>query len=92
LPPSEDPLLTSARRETVITFCLWAIAMIYTVGVSVTFGYNRDPATLKYVFGFPDWIFWGVVTPWLVATLISAFFALVVMEDAPLSDDEDSSA
>lgn len=92
MPAHEDPLLTSARRESVITFCIWAIAMTYTVGVSVALGYNRDPATLKYVLGFPDWIFWGVITPWGVATIVSTFFAMVVMEDAPLGDEEESTA
>ncbi|HET6423261.1 MAG TPA: DUF997 family protein [Planctomycetaceae bacterium] len=92
MPPHEDPLLTSARRETVITVVLWAAAMIYTVGVSVAWGYGRDPSTLKYVLGFPDWVFWGIVVPWLAFTLISAVFAMGVMQDAPLSDDEESTA
>jgi hypothetical protein len=90
MPPThEDPLLTSARREMIVTFCIWAVAMIYTVGVSMTWGYGRDPATLKYVLGFPDWIFWGVVMPWATATVVSATFAMGFMEDAPLGDDEE---
>lgn len=89
VPRQEDPLLTSARREMMITFGIWAIAMVSTVGVSVTWGYGRDSATLTYVLGFPDWIFWGVVTPWGTATVVSAVFAMGFMQDAPLGDDEE---
>lgn len=88
-PTQEDPLLTSSRREMMITFCIWLIAMTYTIGVSVTWGYGRDAATLTYVLGFPDWIFWGVITPWATATVVSAVFAMGFMQDAPLGDDEE---
>lgn len=88
-PTQEDPLLTSARREMIITVGIWAIAMIYTVGVSVVWGYGRKAETLTYVLGFPDWIFWGVVTPWSVATVVSAVFAMGFMEDGPLGDEEE---
>lgn len=87
---TEDPLLTSARREALITFCIWAAAMFYTVAVCGTMGYNRDVTTLKYVLGFPDWIFWGIITPWAVCTVVSAIFAMAIMQDSPLSDDEES--
>lgn len=88
MPPAhEDPLLTSARREMFITFGIWLIAMCWTIGVSVTWGYGRDPATLTYVLGFPDWIFWGVITPWATSTLVSAIFAMGFMQDAPLEDE-----
>lgn len=87
-PQQEDPLLTSARREMFVTFAIWLIAMIYTIGVSVTCGYGRKPESLTYVLGFPDWIFWGVITPWATATVVSAVFAMGFMQDAPLGDEE----
>jgi hypothetical protein len=39
--------------------------------------------------GRPDWVFWGIVVPWLVCAIVSAWFALCVMQDAPLASDAD---
>lgn len=85
--PTEDPLLTSARREMRISLGMWAAAMIWTLGVCLTWGYDRRPDTLTFVLGFPDWVFWGIIVPWLTATVVSSVFALVVMQDAPLEPD-----
>jgi hypothetical protein len=44
---------------------LWLAAMSYTVGYSVWRGYGRDWETVTFVLGFPDWVFWGIITPWV---------------------------
>jgi hypothetical protein len=82
--PREDPLLTSARREMRIALGLWAIAMAYTLGVSLIWGYGRDPKTLTFVLGFPDWVFWGIVVPWAASTVVASLFALTVMQDGTI--------
>jgi hypothetical protein len=86
--PAEDPLLTSARREMRITLGLWAVSMACTLSVSLTWGYGRDPESLTFVLGFPDWVFWGIVVPWAASTVIASFFALTVMQDAPLESEQ----
>ena len=80
----EDPLLKGARREMLAAATVWAVALIYTVGVCTQFGYGRDPKTLTYVLGFPDWVFWGIVVPWAACTLIAAWFAFGFMTDETL--------
>ena len=60
-------------------FGIWLVACVYTVGVCYRFGYGRDVATLTYVLGFPDWIFWGVVVPWTVCTVLCFVIAYFVM-------------
>jgi hypothetical protein len=82
--PPEDPLLKSARREMRVAASIWALAMLHTVGVCTLFGYNRDPKTLTFVLGFPDWVFWGIVFPWAACTVASAWFAFGFMTDEPL--------
>jgi len=82
--PPEDPLLKSARREMLAAATVWAIALSYTVGVCVSFGYGRDPQTLTYVLGFPDWVFWGIIVPWAACTLIAGWFAFGFMKDENL--------
>lgn len=82
--PSEDPLLKSARREMLAAFAVWLLALLYTMGVCLTWGYHRDPQTLTYVLGFPDWVFWGIIVPWGTCTLISGWFAFGFMTDESL--------
>jgi hypothetical protein len=82
----DDPVLTSARREAWLVFLTWLVACIYSVGVCYRFGYDRDVATLTYVLGFPDWVFWGVVTPWTVCTLLCYVMAYHVIADDDLGD------
>ena len=81
---TEDPLLHSARREALVVLGVWLAACVYTIGYGFAFGYERDLETLTFVFGFPDWVFWGIVTPWSLSTAISIWFAMVFMSDEDL--------
>jgi hypothetical protein len=84
----EDPVLTSSRREALIAFAIWVVACIYTITVCYRFGYNRDPATLTYALGFPDWVFWGIVVPWAVCTLLCFAMSSLVIADCDLGDEQ----
>jgi hypothetical protein len=42
------------------------------------------------VLGLPSWVFWGVLTPWLAASLASIVFAHRVMVLDDLGEDEDA--
>jgi hypothetical protein len=87
-PPPEDPLLRSARREAFITAGLVLAALVYTITYSVLFGYDRAPESLTFVFGIPDWVFWGILAPWLVCLLASWWFAFGLFEDDTLERAE----
>jgi hypothetical protein len=84
LHPIELPLVKHARREMSGALVVWAVALTYTVGVSVTMGYGRSAESLTFVLGFPDWIFWGVVVPWFTSAIVSTVYAFWVMVDDPL--------
>ena len=84
----EDPVLASARREAFVVLAIWLAACIYSIGVSYHMGYGRDVATLTYVFGFPDWIFWGVVVPWTVCTVLSFLLSYFLIRDEDLGDEQ----
>lgn len=58
--------------------------MAYTVGYCALFGYARSAAEARYVLGFPDWVFWGIVTPWLACVVTGILFAYFVMRDEDL--------
>lgn len=85
--PRDNPVLESSRREAIAAFVLLIVAMLYTVLYCYAFGYNRELSTLTYVLGFPDWIFWGVVAPWVVCVVISFLYGMVFMRDEDLGED-----
>ena len=87
-PSSGNRLLASARREAVVTATVWLAALVYTVGYCVRHGYGRAADSVTYWYGFPDWIFWGIVVPWLLATLVTAWFTFSYVEDHVLGDDD----
>ncbi len=86
----QNPLLKSARRELVVAALIWLTALCWSVGYSYKYGYYLQPEELTFAFGFPSWIFYGVVLPWLLCTLISGWFAFFFMQDADLGDTDDA--
>ena len=84
----EDPVLRSSRREAALVLLVWVAACIYTVGYCYAFGYERDAATLTYVLGFPDWVFWGIVTPWTVCTILCFVLSYFVIRDEDLGEEQ----
>jgi hypothetical protein len=84
----EDPVLTSARREALLAFAIWLTACVYSVTYCYVFGYGRDTATLTYVLGFPDWVFWGVVAPWSVCTVLAFLLSYFVISDEDLGQEQ----
>lgn len=88
----EDPVLRSSRREAFVVLGCWACAFAYTVGYSYFRGYNRSLESLTFVFGIPDWVFWGVVVPWLACTVFSFWFAFAFMTDEWLGQDQEEEA
>jgi uncharacterized membrane protein YhdT len=84
----EDPVLTSARREALLVFAIWLAACVYSVGFCYRFGYWRDAATLTYVLGFPDWVFWGVIVPWALCTGLCFVLSYFVIRDDDLGEEQ----
>jgi hypothetical protein len=80
----ELPLLKSARREAIGAATIWLIAMAYSVGYCSLFGYHRTAESLTFVLGFPDWVFWGLVLPWGIFTIVATLFAFFFMTDEDL--------
>lgn len=87
MPSRPDPLVSSSRREALFAVGLWFAAAVYTVGYCAAFGYGQKTGKLAFVLGVPDWVFWGIVVPWTVCTLVSIWFAMRMMRDDPLGDE-----
>ena len=84
---NDDRVLQSARREAVFVLIAWLAALAYTVGYCTLNAYDRAPESLVFYGGIPDWILFGVVTPWLVCVGVSWFFAYGFVADAPLGEE-----
>ena len=85
--PAPDPVLVSARREALIVCLTWVAAMAYTIFYCQGHAYGRRKEEIQYIFGCPDWVFWGVVVPWLACVVFSWIFASVFMRDEDLGED-----
>jgi hypothetical protein len=48
---------------------------------------GRGPEQVKFVLGFPDWIFWGVALPWWLCTAFSLWFGAFIVKDEDLGAD-----
>lgn len=80
----EDPVLKSSRREAIVVFLIWLVACVYTVGYCYRFGYHREPDSLRYVAGLPDWVFWGILVPWTLCSLTSFWVSNFLIADDDL--------
>ena len=89
---AEDPVLRSARREALIVFGIWLAACVYTVGFCAAFGYERKPESLTFVFGIPDWVFYGIFLPWTVCTILSFIVSNFVIRDEDLGEEQAETA
>jgi hypothetical protein len=83
----EDAVLHSARREAIVVLVIWLAAVSYTVGSCLWRGYGRSWESVTFVWGFPDWVFWGVVLPWLVCVAVAWWFSYRFMTDESLGED-----
>ena len=81
---NEDPVVATGRREAVVVLTLFLIALTYTVGYCAWQGYKRSLDELTFVFGFPDWVFWGVVLPWGVCTIAGWLLSTFYISNTPL--------
>ena len=84
---SIDPLVHSSFREALLVGGIWFVAMIWSISVCYFTGYDRQDGDLKLVLGFPDWVFWGIVVPWITCTVVSCVFGAVYVSDGNLGAD-----
>jgi hypothetical protein len=82
-----DPLVHSAFREALLVTGIWLTAAVWSISVCYSMGYHRSVKDLRLVLGFPDWVFWGIVVPWIACTVLSIVFGIVFVRDGDLGRD-----
>ncbi len=91
-----DRLFRHARREMFLVLFVTALALLWTVGYCYLFGYQHDseswvveagwvsprsPDDFQQIAGIPDWVFVGILLPWLVCTAFSIGVCLGLKDD-----------
>ena len=94
-PTTTDPILRCAWREALVVFALWGTAMAWSVGYCAIHAYpGKDRLAeaadqLTYTLGFPTWVFYGIVLPWVVCAVLSFFISRFVITNEDLGIDPD---
>jgi len=70
-----------------VVMVLWTVAGVYTVGYCFLFGQEAPGGEIHFVWGFPAWVFWGILVPWVVCLGFSVWFARRFMRDDHLGDE-----
>ncbi len=82
-----DPTFLHARREALLVTALWAACLLWAVPYCYFNGYAEgplEPDQLATVWGIPSWAFYGIVVPWLLADVATAWFCFRFMKDDDL--------
>ena len=81
-----DPVFLHARKGAVVIFGLWLIVFVWAVPFCYWNGYidKFDPDNLNTIGGIPSWLFWGIVIPWILADLFTAWFCFCNVKDDDL--------
>ena len=78
--PPWDPTFLHARREAGLILGVWAACLLWAVPFCYLTGYmdlavgDLPQLARSRVWGMPAWVFWGVVTPWLLANVVTVWF------------------
>lgn len=86
-PVNESSIVTTSRREAIVALLIFVCATAYSAGYCTWKGYyGSTTEELTFVFGFPAWVFWGVIVPWSACTVVSWWYAFVFMTDEDLEE------
>ena len=80
-----DPVYLHSRREAVVIFIVWIVALLWSIPYCYLNGYV-DAEQLTTVVGIPSWALWGIAVPWVIANLFTVWFCLRYMVDDPLDE------
>lgn len=88
LPTTAGSVLRNSLRELRWMLGLWAVLLAWVVGYCSLVGYSDVGETPAMVLGLPAWVVWGVLAPWIVATVASSWFAIYRITDDDLNESD----
>lgn len=84
--PQPTRVFVNSRREAVVIFGAWFVALCWSVPYCYINGYGQqvDPATMSTIMGVPSWLFGGILMPWIIADLFTIWVCFFYMQDDEL--------
>lgn len=76
-----------ARRELKFQLVTWTLFAVWVVGYCGVTAFEAEKAEVTTTLGMPDWVVWGIAAPWVVAFVVTVWFAGWFMKDTELVDD-----
>ncbi len=93
----------SLREMQFVTGC-WVLAFLWTVSFCYLRGYEHAPDSwvmktglaeprnadnYRNVLGFPDWVMYGIIAPWVVCSVVTVVYGTFGMKDDDLGTEGD---
>ena len=85
-----DPVFVHSRREAWVIMGIFLVFGVYSITASFLLGRLPEDGNLSRIrtmFGMPNWVAWGVLLPWLLANIVTAWFCFGFMKNDPLDDE-----
>jgi uncharacterized membrane protein YidH (DUF202 family) len=86
-----DPVVRHAYREATVVLAVWLVGIGWTVGYCAITGYNVPPEQIRITLGMPNWVFWGILVPWVLVILFTIWFGLFYIADDELAPGQGES-
>jgi hypothetical protein len=83
----DGSLVTHTLREAKWIVVIWAISFLWVIGYCSRYGATGEVGSMATVGGIPAWVFWGIALPWVIATIVTCWFALAYVVDEPLDGE-----
>jgi len=85
---SAGRVFRNALREARWALSVWLVFLAWVIGYSWLRGYNATPepdsALPGTILGMPEWVFWGLALPWVLATALTILFGVFILRDDDL--------
>jgi hypothetical protein len=103
-PETPRRLFRNARREALVVLAVWGLALLWVLGYCYLRGYQhaedslvvrlglaepRQPDEFEALAGFPEWVLFGIVLPWLACSAFTVWFGVFGMSDDDLGADKE---
>jgi len=78
----------NSRREALIIVLFSLGVMIFILAYCYQNGLPPQSKELTLIWGIPTWVFWGIIIPWGVCNIFTAWFCFRVISIDELGDDD----
>lgn len=67
-------------KEFKFAFSATMIYILLSCAISYVLGYNKTVEEISIIWGIPSWVLFGVIIPWVLMVLLTAYYGFFIME------------